>query len=188
MLTTAGEFVRGYLSNSYPVGSHALLGTLDEVAPGRIAGLYQPYIAVLMASAAIALAQLGRRAGLPVWAAAAAGVAAVGANLLYQYALQGNVKEMAFLMAFVTAAAVGRELIGADRPLRASPAAAICFAAAFNVYSVAAAPYLVALGVVLVAAALWLRERPPVKRLAVAGAALLVGSSGAGPSRASPGP
>lgn len=174
--TTAVEFVRGYLAGDYPVGSHALLGTLDELLPGALPSLYQPYIAVLAASGAVALGELARRAGLPAPAAAAAGTLAVGANLFYQYALQGNVKEVAFFMALATSAALGAQLISADRPLRASPAAAVGFAAAFDVYSAAAAPYLLALGAMLGAAALWRRGRASLSRLLQAGAALLVGA------------
>jgi hypothetical protein len=172
-LTTAAEFVRGYLAGDYPVGAHALLGTLGELLPVGLPALYQPFIALLAASAAVALAALANRAGLPVPAAAAAGALAVGANLFYQYALQGNVKEMAFFMALATSAAVGQQVIDAESPLRASPAAALSFAAAFDVYSAAAAPYLLGLGAMLVAAALWRRGRVGIPRLAKAGLALL---------------
>jgi hypothetical protein len=175
-LSTAAEFVRGYLGADYPVGSHALLGTLDEIVPGSLPSIYQPYIAVLAASAAVALGDLARRSGLPAAAAAAAGALAVGANLFYQYALQGNLKEMAFFMALATSAAVGRQLIAAARPLRASAAAAVSFAAAFDVYSAAAAPYLLALGGVLAVAALWRRGRASVPRLATGGVALAAGA------------
>jgi hypothetical protein len=171
-LSTAAEFVRGYLVADYPVGSHALLGTLDELLPGALPPIYQPYIAVLAASTAVSLGELARRSGLPAAAAAAAGGLAVGANLFYQYALQGNLKEMAFFMALATSAAAGSQLIGAPRPFRASLAAAVCFAAAFDVYSAAAAPYLVALGGALAVAALWQRGRASVPRLLRAGVAL----------------
>jgi hypothetical protein len=171
-LNTATEFVRGYLATDYPVGSHALLGTLGEIVRLDVQPLYQPYIALLAASAAVALAGLAHRSGLQAPAAAAAGALAVGANLFYQYALQGNVKEMAFFMTLAASAAVGREVIAADSPVRASPAAAVCFAAAIDVYSAAAAPYLVALGAVLAAAALWRRGRVGVPRLLKAGLAL----------------
>jgi hypothetical protein len=175
-LTTAAEFVRGYFAGDYPVGSHALLGTLGEIVPADLPSLYQPYIAVLAASAAIALAALARRSGLPAWAAGGVGTLAVGANLFYQYALQGNVKEMAFFMALATSAAMGRQLIGSSTPLRASPAVAVSFAAAFNVYSAAAAPYLLGLGAVLAAAALWRREAAGIPELLKAGLVVLAGS------------
>jgi hypothetical protein len=173
--TTATEFVRVYFLTAYPLGSHALLGTLGELVPAPLPALYQPYIALLAASAAVSLSHLAMRAGLPAAAAAATGTLAVGANLFYQYALQGNVKEIAFFMALAAAAATGREVIASERPLRAAPAAAICFATAFEVYSAAAAPYLIALGVLLVAAGLW-RHRAPVVELARAGVALGAGA------------
>jgi hypothetical protein len=174
-VSTATEFVRVYFDGAYPVGSHGLLGTLHEFVRIPLAALYQPYIAVLAASGGIALAQLARRAGLPAAAAAATAVLAVGANLFYQYALQGNVKEIAFFMALSAAAAAGRELVVSDKPLRASAATAICFAAAFEIYSAAAAAYLLTLGLMLAAAALW-RRRATVAQLATAGAALAAGA------------
>ena len=173
--TTATEVVRIYLATSYPVGSHALLGTLGELVPASLAAIYQPYVAVLAASGSLCLTHLLRRVGMSTPAAAAAGVLAVGANLFYQYALQGNVKEIAFFMALAAAAATGREVIASERPLAASAAASICFAAAFVVYSAAAAPYLLALGVALCAAGLWGR-RASIARLTTAGAALGVGA------------
>jgi hypothetical protein len=173
--TTASEHVRIYLDTEYPLGSHALLATLSQLVPAPLAALYQPYIALLAATAGLGLAHLARRVGLPAAAAAAAGALAVGANLFYAYALQGNVKEIAFFMAFVAAVGAGREVLASDRPLRASVAAAICFAAAFEVYSAASAPYLAALGVLLAAAGLWQR-RASIRDLALAGGALGAGA------------
>jgi hypothetical protein len=175
-LTTASESVRVYLLTAYPLGTHALLGTLGQLVPVHLAALYQPYIALLAASAAVALAHLARRLGVPAAPAAAIGVVAVGANLFYQYALQGNVKEIAFFMALVAAAATGRELIASEHPLRASLAPAICFAAAFEIYSAASAPYLLALGLALAVAAVARRRRESIRRLAFAGAALTAGA------------
>jgi hypothetical protein len=171
--SAATEFVRAYLDTGYPIGSHALLGTLGELVPAPLPALYQPCIAVLAASAALSLASIARQIGLPAPAAAGCGALAVGANLFYQYALQGNIKEIAFFMALATAAGVGGQLIASDRPLRAVPATAFGFAAAFSVYSAAAAPYLLGLGAALAVAALWLPDRASLPRLLTAGAALL---------------
>src|SRR5829696_3568820 len=76
-VSTASEFVRVYFDGAYPVGSHALLGTLHEFVRVPLAALYQPYIAMLAASGGIALAHLARRAGLTAAAAAATAVLAV---------------------------------------------------------------------------------------------------------------
>jgi hypothetical protein len=172
--SVATEFVRAYLDTGYPIGAHALLGTLGELVPAPLPALYQPCIAVFAASAALSLGCIARQIGVPAAAAAACGALAVGANLFYQYALQGNIKEIAFFMALATAAAVGARLIASDHPLRAVPATAVGFAAAFSVYSAAAAPYLLALGAALAAAALWRRDRASLPRLLRAGVALLV--------------
>ncbi len=173
--STTTEVVRAYLTSGYPVGAHALLGTLGQLVPASLSAAYQPFIAVLAASSGLCLAYLVRRVGMSTPAAAAAGVLAVGANLFYAYALQGNVKEIAFFMALTAAAATGREVIASERPLAASVAAAVCFAAAFEAYSVAAAPYLLALGVVLCATGLW-GHRASLARLVGAGAALGAGA------------
>jgi hypothetical protein len=172
--SVATEFVRAYLDTGYPIGAHALLGTLGELVPAPLPAVYQPCIAVLAASTALGLASIARQVGAPAPVAAGCGALAVGANLFYQYALQGNIKEIAFFMALVTAAAVGAQLIASERPLRAAPAVAVGFAAAFSVYSAAAAPYLLALGAALAAAALWRRDGASLSRLLQAGAALLV--------------
>ena len=174
--STTTEFVRSYFATKYPLGSHALYATLTEIVPGPLASFYQPFIALLAAATGTALAQMAHRLGLPAVLAAAAGVLAVGANLFYQYALQGNLKEIAFLMAFAAAAATGRELITSERPLRAAVAPAICFAAAFEIYSVASGAYLVALGLGLAIAAFLCSERASIPRLAKAGVALTAGA------------
>jgi len=170
---TATEHVRVYFETAYPLGSHALLATLWQAVPIPLAALYQPLIAVLAASTAVALASLVRRVGLPPAASAAAGLAAVAANLYFQYGLQGNIKEVAFLLALTGAAATGRELLSAAVPVRAAPATAVCFAAAFAVYSAAAAPYLLALGAALALAGFGYRRRSSLRRLALAGVGLL---------------
>ena len=128
---------------------------------------------------------LARRVTGPVWAAFAA-IVAMASNLLYQYSLQGNMKEIVTASLLATAAAVAGWSIGALRD--AEPAArgrlltgaAVLIAApvagVVNALSTAGGPYVVALIVLWVGLLLAHRLVPSVRAFAsalVAGAAAL---------------
>ena len=98
-----------YIDTGYPLGSHALLAAIDAVVPVRAEVLYQPFIAVFGGAR-------GGRAGRarppprrgprgPRWPASRA----MASNLLYQYALQGNMKEIvtAAMIATIAGTAAG---------------------------------------------------------------------------------
>jgi hypothetical protein len=90
------QFLVQYLGNGYPLGTQALLGTFSGLIDTSVAVIYQPYISSLAALAAMALVSIGERR-LGGWRAALVGVVAVCANLTYQYALQGGIKEIGLL-------------------------------------------------------------------------------------------
>lgn len=149
--STTSEHLRNYLGTSYPIGSHALLAAMGSLVPAQLAAIYQPFIALVVALAAAALVALARRSGLSASAAGLAGFAAVAANLTYHYALQGNVKEIAAFAALATTAALGREALTSDRPVRAVASIALGMAAVLSVYSTAGVPYIGCLAVLLLA-------------------------------------
>ncbi|TMK39909.1 MAG: hypothetical protein E6G56_09715 [Actinobacteria bacterium] len=144
----------GVLASGYPLGTHAQLAALSELLGAHPEVLYQGYIASLAAVTALTLTWLARRVGIGPWAAAAIGFVAASANLTYQYALQGSIKEMGALAAVAASAAVACEIISSDRPVRLAPALAVGLAGILAVYSAAGAPYALLMLVMLAAASI----------------------------------
>ncbi len=135
------QFVAAYLASSYPLGAQSLLGTLSGITATNVAVLYQGFLASLAAISAIALASAARGL-LDTRRAAVVGFGALAANLTYQYALQGEIKEMALLAAVCAAIALGREAIAISRPYAGAALVAIAAAAALTAYNVVAVPFL----------------------------------------------
>jgi hypothetical protein len=77
--------------------------------------------------------------------AALAGAVALAANLTYQYALQGAVKEIGLLATLCAGVAVGREAIKLGRPYAGAVMLAVVAAAAMATYDAVAVPFLGAL-------------------------------------------
>jgi hypothetical protein len=77
------------LAQGYPLGAHVLLAALEWLVPAPVEAVYQPFIASLAAFAAMAFAWLAGSVGVRGAAAAGTGLLAVGANLTYQWAMQG---------------------------------------------------------------------------------------------------
>ena len=175
-ISTTAESVRVYLTSSYPLGAHSLLATLASLIPAPLAALYQPFIATLAGLATAPLYFLARRASVVPAAAGVAAFAAVAANLVYQYGLQGSIKELAMVLVLATSAAIGREMLTGERPGRLALALGVCLAAALSVYSSAAVPYVALLAAGLGVAAALQRgsdARLLLRRAAVPGAVLL---------------
>jgi hypothetical protein len=142
--STAREFLKSYLASGYPLGSQALLGTFSGVSGVSVGILYQGYISSLAAVGAIALATITTRV---LTAPRAAFVAFVGmsANLTYQYALQGGIKEIGLLATVCAAVALARETIELGWSYAAAALMAVAAAAALAMYNAVAVPYLGAL-------------------------------------------
>ncbi len=142
--STAREFLKEYIATGYPLGSQALLGTLGGLAGTAVPILYQGYIAGLAAFAAVALATITTRILTPR-RAACAGFVALAANLTYQYALQGGIKETGLLATVCAAVALARQAIVLARPYAGAVLLAVAAAAALTMYNAVAVPYLGAL-------------------------------------------
>jgi hypothetical protein len=161
--TSEREFLVSYLNSGYPLGTQALLGTLSGLTDTDVAVLYQGFIASLAALAAVALATLARGL-LDARRAALAGLVAIAANLTYQYALQGNIKEIGLLATLCAGLAVGREAISLARPYAGAVLMAVVAAAALATYNAVAVPFLGALVLFLGLGLLFVRrERPSVR-------------------------
>jgi hypothetical protein len=93
--------------------------------------------------------------------AAMLGLAAAAANLFFQYAYQGTIKEIATATATIAALAIATEAIRARRAYSGVAVAAVPLAAILCTYGVAGAPYvLAAIGAVVVQLVVVERRRP----------------------------
>jgi hypothetical protein len=145
-----------YFGRSYPSGAHTVLAGVGWLTGVDLAWLYSPYMAVLLALAALPLAFLARSAGLPRSLAAGAGVVAAAPALPYAYALQGSIKEVVLIPILGSLGALlvlwGRE--GAFE-VRAAIPLGVVGAAGLSCIGLAFAPWLglvaLACGVVAVA-------------------------------------
>ena len=185
-VSTPLDVLRTYFSGGYPLGSHALLAAAGGPIPIPLEALYQPFIAAFAGLAAIALFALARPLVGARWAAFGA-IAAMASNLLYQYALQGNMKELVTVTSLATAAAVAGWSIAALKEaererrrgilVRSAVLLALPVAAAVNVLSTAGGPYAALIVLAWLAMLLIGRVVPGPGALAIAlgaGAAVLV--------------
>ena len=149
-ISTTLDVLITYIEGGYPLGSHALLAAMHELMPIGLVELYHPFVSAFAGLCALALAVLARPLVGPWWAAFAA-FAAVANNLFYQYAMQGNMKEVVTAATLATTAAVAgwtlahlrREAPPARRRALIASAAlvAVPVSAVVVVLSVAGAPY-----------------------------------------------
>ena len=164
--STALQVQQGVFGIDYPLGAHALLAALGPLGLVELAALYQPFIAVAAALAATGFTVLLGRSGMPGrWAAATATVA-VGANLVYQYAQHGGVKEVLMIALLAAAAAVLAEALADGLPLGAAAICALCLVSTLAVFSAAAGPYVVGLALAGAAAVLLRPDWPAPGRVA----------------------
>jgi hypothetical protein len=146
--TTAGAVLYSYLKTAYPLGGHVELATLSGLVHTPPEVLYQSYLSTLAALIALTIAAsssllIGARRAVVL------GFAAASANLFYQYAMQGNIKEIATAAMAVAAFALLSEAIRARKPYSGAVIGAIPLAAVLCTYGVAGTPYVAgALGAV----------------------------------------
>ena len=149
-ISTTLDVLITYIEGGYPLGSHALLAAMHELMPIGLAELYHPFVSAFAGLCALALAVLVRPLVGQWWAAFAAFLA-VANNLFYQYAMQGNMKEVVTAATLATTAAVAgwtlahlrRDAPRARRRSLIASAAlvAVPVSATVVVLSVAGAPY-----------------------------------------------
>lgn len=142
--STGRDFVADYLASTYPLGTQSLLGTLSGLTSTDVAVLYQGMISSFAALGAVALAT-ATRGLLDTRRAAFAAFAAMAANLTYQYALQGNIKEIGLLFTVCAALACGMEALRQRRPYAGAALVGFAGAAALTTYNAVAVPYIGAL-------------------------------------------
>jgi hypothetical protein len=161
--TSEREFLKSYLGAGYPLGAQALLGTFSGLTDTPVAVLFQGYISGLAAAGAVALSTVttrllgGRRAALVAFVA-------VSANLTYQYALQGGIKEIGLLATLCATVALAREAAVLARPYAGAALVAVGAAAALAAYNAVAGAFLGALALVFALAMLLVHRIPLTRR------------------------
>jgi hypothetical protein len=158
--------VNGALAQHYPLGAHGLVAALEWLVPAPVEAVYQVYIACVAAFAAMSFTWLARSVGVRGPGAALAALVAVGANLAYQYALQGSFKELTLICVVATGAALLRLTLDLRLATGAVVLLGACMAAAVGVFTAGAAGY--AGGIAAVALLAVLIERPPQRVPALA--------------------
>ncbi len=148
-----------YIGTEYPVAAQATLGVLAPLGALQIAWLYHPFIAFLAAMGALSLYGIAAPLRSRLLRAALA-FAGASSALVYAYALQGSIKEVAGLAMLLAAVAATADLIGARRSARGLVAVFIPAVAMFGCIGPAAAAYLGPVLLVAVAIPTWrgLRE------------------------------
>ncbi len=157
------QFLVQYLGNGYPLGTQALLGTFSGMIATPVEVLYQGYIAGMAALAAVALAVLGER-WLSARRAAVVAVGALAANLTYQYALQGAIKEIGLLATLCAAVALASFAIELGRAYAGGALVAVAAAGALATYNAVAVPYIGALVLFIGLCVAWRRRTLPHPR------------------------
>ncbi len=159
-LTSAQQFLNSYLNTGYPLGTQSLLGTISGLTGTEVAVLYQGFLASLAALGALALATVTQGL-LDARRAALAAFVAIAANLTYQYAMQGNIKEIGLLAILCAGVALGREAIELGRAYVGAVLMAVVAAAAMASYNAVAVPFLGALALFLGLGLLFVRHSRP---------------------------
>jgi hypothetical protein len=156
-----GAFVHAYYGSSYPSGADTLFGGGSFLLGLPLIWTFQPFVALMLATAAGPAWLLVRRVGLDRWWAVLASITVTLPALVYAYELIGSVKEIASLPMIL---GMGALVVGHRRWLRASARGAIPFAllvaAGISTLGVAFGAWALAAAIVLSGAALGRAARP----------------------------
>lgn len=141
-----------YDANPYPAGGQFLLAVLGALTGTSLLWLYTPFMAMLVAIGAISLFGIARALGLSLWQSTASAVLASVPALAYGYALQGSIKEIAFipLLAFFAWLLIDRDLTPSPRAL--AVLGGITSGAAFSAIGFSAVAWVGCFGLALVVA------------------------------------
>jgi hypothetical protein len=135
--------VQGLAANGYPGGAQATLGALAGLIRTDVAWCYQPYLAFTAAMGALSLFALLRRVVPSLLLCCIGASIAIQANILYDYALEGGIKELTTAALIALAAAILVERVTSERrSVRSGLALAPAIAAAAAAFSYGVAPWL----------------------------------------------
>jgi hypothetical protein len=149
------SIVGGYLGTGYPVGAHAGLAAVRPLVGQDVAWVYQPYLAVMLSLAGVALyAVLARVVESRPLRALAAFIAGQ-AGLVYAYYMQSSIKELAGLWALTVIVPLAFATLAPGRGVRRVIPIAVVAAAGLEVLSATIAPWLAPALLVVVVGVLW---------------------------------
>jgi hypothetical protein len=150
--------IAGYIATAYPVGAHTALGAVRPLVGQDVAWIYQPYLALLAAFTALSIYAVLSRAIRQRWLLALAAFLAAQPGLVYAYALEGSVKEMATICLIPMLVAVGADFVTRRGGIRAVIPLAVTTAAGLGVLNASILPWLGPILVAVLAALLYTRE------------------------------
>src|SRR5437764_12217983 len=137
-----------YYTTAYPLGAHTALGAVRPLVGQDVAWVFQPYLALLASLTALSVYTLLARAIVTRWLAALGAFLAAQSGLVYAYALEGSIKELATVALIATIVAVGAEYVRGRGGVRAVIPLTVVAAAGVGVLNASVLPWL---GPVLVA-------------------------------------
>jgi hypothetical protein len=137
-----------YLLTSYPLGAHTALGAVRPLVGQDVAWVFQPYIALLAAFTSLSIYAILERAIAPRWLLVLAAFLAAQTGLVYGYALEASIKEIATICMIPMLVAVGADFVTRRGGVRAVIPLAVVTAAGLGILN---ASILVWLGPILVA-------------------------------------
>jgi hypothetical protein len=162
-----------FFGNGYPSGAQTALGSARPLVAQDVAWVYQPFLAFLVAMAALSQYRLLAELVRPrLWRAAIVFIAAQPA-LLFAYSLQGSLKELATVWIVTLLVALVVELSRRTSAVRSVVPLAVASAAGLGVISVAIAPWL---GLIMLSALLLVlktRSRSQLRSTAIQAVAFL---------------
>jgi hypothetical protein len=146
-----------YLGTAYPLGAHTALGAMRPLVGQDVAWIFQPYLALLAVFTSLAIYAILERAIEQRWLLALAAFLAAQAGLVYAYALEGSVKEMATIALIALLVAVVADYVRRRGGLRAVAPLAVTSAAAIGVLNASILPWLGPILVAVLVGLLWSR-------------------------------
>jgi hypothetical protein len=136
------DVMLGLSGNGYPGGAQAALGALAGVIHTETAWCYQAYQAWAAAMGALAAYALLRTAVASRLMSCIGAAVAIQANILYDYGLEGGIKELTTASLILLVVALLAEQLPGPRSLRSALPLAPALAAALATFSYGLAPWL----------------------------------------------
>ena len=145
------EGLAPYILTSYPVAPQTVLGVTAPLGVVDLAWLYQPLLSFAALLLCLSLATLVAPLLQRRWMVALVAFAAAQPALVYGFALQGSIKEIAFIAVLVCLVAVTFAGLREQRPARALIVAAVVAAAGLSTLGPAALAFMAVPGLVIIA-------------------------------------
>jgi len=149
--TSPYEGVAPFVLTSYPVAAQVALGVTAPLGVVDMAWLYQPFLSFTAVLLCLALAALAAPLLRRRWQTAVVAFVAAQPALVYGYAMQGSIKELAFVAVFACAVALTSAALRDRRPARSLIVVAVAGAGALSTLGPAALAFLAVPGLVILA-------------------------------------